>query len=625
MKKIIKHFLVLGFIVGLFILFGGGETIRNAWAQARTVLYKDFAQTVTVPHVFSPSSVGPPFTVAGNGAGVAATGLAPDRLDSVVWNALPAPAVFGRMRVLENGGAIGSTIVDDGTEWNCNSRKELKVVVVTCPPFNAKGDGTTNDSAAFTAAIGTGNTTLLIPAGTFLIQNVYFKSNLTIRGMGVGVTVLKLPNSTIASVLVNPEAGPVNNVEVSHLTIDGNAANQTTPNVAAFGGNGITNFWFHHLEVKNSIEYCIGLEHGTHKGKISDTVIGPCRWDGIDIKNANNDTEVEITNVSVFGPGTTFGSSAGVVGGTCIDSGGRNRMTNVRCTGLTGQTYGFGFRRHETGPSSNCNLGFCNGGEGSSLSNFFVEGDAVTTTNAVGVRVRDAFVQVSNGLIVKVGRGVWIESDVGLGEARDVVVSNVIVYLSELSAFRTDAAGPFASFLNCIAIGISGGYGAYLGAGGERFIGGSISSAFLDGILVGTGAHNAKIIGNNISTNGLSGVSVAAGVINTVILGNTIAGNGLAPISDAGTTTRILDNPGVVTQADGLATVVSGTTSIVVTHGLDFTPANSEIKVTLLENPTNDIGLVWVDTVTATQFTIRTRSDPGASNLDVGWKVAIKE
>lgn len=44
-------------------------------------------------------------------------------------------------------------------------------------------------------------------------------------------------------------------------------------------------------------------------------------------------------------------------------------------------------------------------------------------------------------------------------------------------------------------------------------------------------------------------------------------------------------------------------------------------RVTARENPTNNVGLIWVDNFTTTQFTINVENDPGASGLDVSWNV----
>jgi hypothetical protein len=62
----------------------------------------------------------------------------------------------------------------------------------------------------------------------------------------------------------------------------------------------------------------------------------------------------------------------------------------------------------------------------------------------------------------------------------------------------------------------------------------------------------------------------------------------------------------------GVATMPNGGTSVVVTHGMLVTPSN--IRATAQAN----IGAVWVDTIGATQFTIKCASAPGA-DVTVMW------
>jgi hypothetical protein len=71
----------------------------------------------------------------------------------------------------------------------------------------------------------------------------------------------------------------------------------------------------------------------------------------------------------------------------------------------------------------------------------------------------------------------------------------------------------------------------------------------------------------------------------------------------------------------GTATILNGTTSIAVTHGLEYTPTQEDIMVMAGENPTNAVGSIWTSTFGAAQFTINCENDPGASNLDVVWWV----
>lgn len=74
-------------------------------------------------------------------------------------------------------------------------------------------------------------------------------------------------------------------------------------------------------------------------------------------------------------------------------------------------------------------------------------------------------------------------------------------------------------------------------------------------------------------------------------------------------------------KGSGTATVATGTTSFTVTHGAGYTPVVQDISVCPTNNPTNDPGWFWVDTITSTQFNINVRSDPGASGAIFAWRV----
>jgi hypothetical protein len=383
-------------IVGVLLVglgaMSNGEWVREAWAQAKTVMYKDSAQTVTVSHTYTMPTAIPPLIVTGPAVGVPATGFAPDMLGLSTVAGLGAPTPLGKARVMSDGGAAGVFVMADGTSWNCDAMRAQRAYMVTCPPFNAKGDGIADDSAAFNATFGSGNRTVYIPAGTFIVNTILYHSNMKIQGQGIGRTILMQPANSYGAVLGNDQT-LVTNVEISHLTIDGQGATQQPGNqFAIFGTNGAKNFFFHHLEVKNSSVYCVGMENGVIQGTMSDMIIGPCGWDGIDLKNAQNATRVQISNLTIFSPGTTMGVNVGAAGAVCLDSGGQNTITNVHCRGLTNGGVGFGFRRHQNGNpplAGNCDVAYCDGGKGSTLSNFSVETVAAPTGATKGVNARD--------------------------------------------------------------------------------------------------------------------------------------------------------------------------------------------------------------------------------------------
>lgn len=176
-----------------------------------------------------------------------------------------------------------------------------------------------------------------------------------------------------------------------------------------------------------------------------------------------------------------------------------------------------------------------------------------------------------------------------------------------------------SSFVSCIvsSVGQNGGAGqaVYLGSAtvGQNqrniFSGCQLTSGlgykgapFVDAAMqigfqeTGTADYNQYI--NNKITNALNTAVVLVGANNTV-----------------------RSNGGWITENSGTAAILNTTTSIVVNHGLAATP--TDVQISPAENPTNAVTYWWVDTLTATQFTIHVNADPGASNMDFRWRAVV--
>ena len=127
------------------------------------------------------------------------------RVPAYTLGTLPAAPALGVQGMLSNGGAIGALLMGDGTNWNCGEAKSLKVVIVTCPPYNARGDGVTDDYAAIQAAINAsvgvgfadGRAPIYLPTGHYRVSQPLIVTNqaTVIRGAGrakanIGGTVI---------------------------------------------------------------------------------------------------------------------------------------------------------------------------------------------------------------------------------------------------------------------------------------------------------------------------------------------------------------------------------------------------------------------------------------------------
>jgi hypothetical protein len=96
---------------------------------------------------------------------------------------------------------------------------------VNVKDFGAVGDGTTDDTIAIQAAINAAfGKTVIIPAGTYIVTQIFGISKVSIVGEGSGVSILmRKDNSPTQSIL---EFSGNNDFQIVDLTIDGNKFNQ---------------------------------------------------------------------------------------------------------------------------------------------------------------------------------------------------------------------------------------------------------------------------------------------------------------------------------------------------------------------------------------------------------------
>lgn len=121
----------------------------------------------------------------------------------------------------------------------------------------------------------------------------------------------------------------------------------------------------------------------------------------------------------------------------------------------------------------------------------------------------------------------------------------------------------------------------------------------------------------------------AAGTVNVIIDDNDMADIGFTAIRNDGNATKIRRNTGFVSENRGTATIADTTTSVTVSHGLSgavatSTPAAGQISVVATNNPTNDPGHIWVDTIDGSNFNINCANDPGAGGLTLAWNIDSK-
>lgn len=191
-------------------------------------------------------------------------------------------------------------------------------------------------------------------------------------------------------------------------------------------------------------------------------------------------------------------------------------------------------------------------------------------------------------------------------------------------------------------IGNNDGHGCQVDAGAKRttfnackVVGNSRLVANTFHGIVFADAVTDFIVSDCICTNGwgFSGTQAYGIVVNGTthnrytLRGNIVIGNATGGILDGTTTATpdryVTDNVGYRTWNQGTGTILSGTTALVVNHGLAVTPVAKNITIGFTQNPTADPGNFWVDTITATQFTVNVRTNPGVSNLGFNWDARV--
>lgn len=125
-------------------------------------------------------------------------------------------------------------------------------------------------------------------------------------------------------------------------------------------------------------------------------------------------------------------------------------------------------------------------------------------------------------------------------------------------------------------------------------------------------------------------VWVASGASNNIIESAILSGHGTGGLSNNASSTRLgkiikatngLDYKPY--QNSGTGTIAASTTSTTITHGLGFTPTAQNIIITPTNNPANDPGNTWINSITATTFNVNSRNDPGIPGLSFTWQVVV--
>jgi len=231
----------------------------------------------------------------------------------------------------------------------------------------------------------------------------------------------------------------------------------------------------------------------------------------------------------------------------------------------------------------------------------------------------------------------YISSIYGIGNAKKLMIS-----FNQITNPNTSASGSHA------AVQLAGGagtasddvdishnqvYGTNTGQKQGFNLEGSYENIKIkDNLLKDCNGHSAiyaetatriDVCGNTIDGDAARAITVSG--VDAHINDNTINGTfSVAKIAGTVTGTKIVrDNIGYVTANKGTGTIASGDTTAVITHGLDRTPVAADIHIMPTENPTTEVGSIFITSISATQFTVNVENAPSTSGLDFGWKAEV--
>lgn len=337
----------------------------------------------------------------------------------------------------------GTKISDDVVSATANVDK-LTSMRIDPRDSGAVGDGSTDDSAALTAAFvaawGVTPRTVVMPPGVFLAKNVTVPSNVRIVGSGTS-TILRRPSGG-SGVVLNIQGG---SVQIRDLVIEANSAGGGSLGSGAIDSSGFSDVSLSNVTIIDAVNFGVRLNNGSRLVIDRVKIINPVRH-GIVIQSttgAEND-DVSITNCvidrSSLAPDTSSNHGMLVRGS---DATGVRVLRNVRiannlCRQPVGSTHGIGIEAWASYLTVTGNV--CTGGAmgistGSDAVGVAVTGNACKENSVIGIEIiatqmaGSAYAGVCTGNTID-GRGicsVGISCSTVAGPDEVLIAGNTIV------------------------------------------------------------------------------------------------------------------------------------------------------------------------------------------------------
>lgn len=491
-------------------------------------------------------------------------------------------------------------------------------------------------------AVATLGGSVYLSEGTFLVStSIKMKSNVMLIGAGIGATIVKLKNSAAANTNViesqnfaamtgTNNAGGDIDMFLDRFTIDGNKANNAT------GGWGFRKYGYRNhigeLVVRNCkaggiwTEWADGASApvGGMEDQWSTVRIYGCDGPGLQCRGPHDSVVMNIIIHDCLG-GARFEFLAATYSGS-------NWILRTAHTWRNGSA----LKGIELiGSELECGDLQVEGHTGVGGVGLFVDSQSVVRVSKIRAFLNETGVELRGG--TSMVHGYWNDNASGI----KLGVGGTASFRNKITGFFRDNSGKAINLVNSVGDSIDASVRTEDVSGTANAAVTTTNTTLTDtrtpvaasrlpwrtnqwiDCVVTCNGKTMTVTSNTANT--LTGVSWSGG-------GNP--GNGfawsLAQIAlfgfvhddtYLGDMSNTLRGPGTnaLTENKGSATVASGGTTIVVTHGLIQQPNISDIFVT----PTNNMGNAgsyFVSAVGATTFTINTDIDPGATTATFSWR-----
>jgi len=151
--------------------------------------------------------------------------------------------------------------------------------VVSVKDFGAVGDGVTDDTVAFTNAQGAGNRLVLVPAGTYKLNNMRLKTGVVFQGEGYTNTIIQQANTANPAIygLADATTGQLISCGLLKLRVKGLGTvgasavklEATAPYVVSFG-----DYDYHAENVSTALEIVVASANEVYSNKFNIYCLG---------------------------------------------------------------------------------------------------------------------------------------------------------------------------------------------------------------------------------------------------------------------------------------------------------------------------------------------------------------